>query len=228
MLPLLCLHGALATHHQFDLLFPHLTDTFTFHSLDFEGHGTIPFSARTLRPEHLVENVIAYLDTNDLARVNLFGYSLGGYVACMVTKEHPERVERVVTLGTRYLWDAPTLERELRMADPATMQAKVPRFVEALAQQHLASGWEAVVAQTQNLLRANYETNGLTGEYLATITQPVRVMVGDRDSTAGVAESLAAYQSLPNGQFEVLPSTPHPFQKVNMARLAISLKEFLG
>lgn len=228
MLPLLCLHGALATHTQFDPLFPHLADGFTLHTLDFDGHGAIPFPSRSLRPEHLVENVIAYMDANNLARVNLFGYSLGGYVACMVAQAYPERVERVATLGTRYLWDAPTLERELRMADPATMQAKVPRFVEALAQQHSASGWETVVAQTQNLLGANHETNGLTGEYLATITQPVRVMVGDRDTTAGVAESLAAYQALPNGQFEVLPATPHPFQKVNLARLALSLKEFFG
>jgi pimeloyl-ACP methyl ester carboxylesterase len=227
MLPLLCLHGALATHHQFDPLRPHLSEHITLHAFNFEGHGDTPAPHRSLRAEHLVENVIAYLDEHNLTRVNIFGYSLGGYVACMVAKNHPDRVERVITLGTRYLWDEATLERELRMADPATMQAKVPRFVEALAQQHQAVGWEMVVGQTQNLLRANHETNGLTADYLATIAHPVRVMVGDRDSTAGVAESFAAFKALPNGQFEVLPGTPHPLQKVNMTRLAMSIQEFL-
>ena len=226
MLPLLCLHGALATHSQFDPLLPHLADTFTLHSLDFEGHGVNPFLNRSLRPEHLVENVIAYLDEHRLDQVNVFGYSLGGYVACMVAQNHPDRVERVVTLGTRYLWDTPTLERELRMTDPAAMQAKVPRFVETLIQQHPASGWEAVVTQMQHLLHANHETTGLTATYLAAIVQPVRIIVGDRDTTAGVAESLAAYQALQHGEFEVFPATPHPFQKVPMARLAESLKDF--
>jgi pimeloyl-ACP methyl ester carboxylesterase len=69
MLPLLCIHGALATHTQFDPLFPHIADAFTLHTL---------------------------------TRVSLFGYSLGGYVACMVAQAYPERVEGVVTLGTRY------------------------------------------------------------------------------------------------------------------------------
>lgn len=228
MVSLLCLHGALATQAQFEPLRPYLAEGFNLHTLDFEGHGATPAPNRALRPEHLVENVIAYLDNANLTQVNLFGYSLGGYVACMVAQAYPERVGRVVTLGTRFLWDAATLERELRMADPATMLAKIPRFVEALAQQHSASGWEQVVIQTQHLLRANHESNGLTGDFLATIPHPVRVMVGDRDTTAGVAESLAAYQALPNGQFEVLPATPHPFPKVNMARLAATLTEFLA
>lgn len=228
MLPLLCLHGALATRQQFDLLRPHLRPDIDLHTLDFEGHGDATAPNRSLRAEHLVENVMAYLDDHALTRVNLFGYSLGGYVACMVAQMHPERVERVITLGTRYLWDGATLERELQMVNPATMQTKVPRFVEALAHQHRAEGWEKVVAQTQNLLRANAESNGLTAEYLATITQPVRVMVGDRDTTAGVSESYAAFKALPHGEFEVLPATPHPFQKVPMARLAYSIHEFLG
>ena len=54
------------------------------------------------------------------------------------------------------------------------------------------------------------------------------VIVGDRDTTAGVVESASLFSALPNGQFEVLPATPHPFQRAPMARLAASLREFFG
>jgi pimeloyl-ACP methyl ester carboxylesterase len=228
MTDLVLLHGALASTQQFEALRPLLEEGFAVHTLDFEGHGVAAPVERSLRAEFLVENVMTYLDGNRLDKVSLFGYSLGGYIACMIARLHPERVGRVATLGTRFFWDDATLERELRMVEPATMKAKVPGFVQMLASHHSASGWEAVVTQTRNLLRAIHETGGFTALDLAEITRPVRVIVGDRDGTAGIAESVAAFQALQNGQLEVLPGTPHPLDRVDKARLAASLAAFFG
>jgi len=35
-------------------------------------------------------------------------------------------------------------------------------------------------------------------------------------------------RALPRGELEVLPATPHPFERVPLARLAWSIGEFLG
>jgi hypothetical protein len=35
-------------------------------------------------------------------------------------------------------------------------------------------------------------------------------------------------RALPNGELEVYPRTPHPFEKVSVDRLARSLIEFFG
>jgi pimeloyl-ACP methyl ester carboxylesterase len=83
-----------------------------------------------------------------------------------------------------------------------------------------------VVEWTAELLWANAAEGGLSAECLSRLHQPIRIMVGDRDSTAGVAESLDVYRTLQHGQLEVLPDTPHPFERMDLARLAQSGRDF--
>jgi hypothetical protein len=78
------------------------------------------------------------------------------------------------------------------------------------------------------LLWSNTETGGLSPEFMKTLPHPIRVIVGDRDHTVSLSESATIYQALAQGQFEVLPNTPHPFEKVSSERLAVSLREFFG
>jgi pimeloyl-ACP methyl ester carboxylesterase len=72
------------------------------------------------------------------------------------------------------------------------------------------------------------EQRGLRAENVAHIQHRVRVIIGDRDSTVSLAESAEIYRALPNGEMEVLPSTPHPWEKVPLTRLAFTLIEFFG
>ncbi|MDH3600157.1 MAG: alpha/beta hydrolase, partial [Candidatus Tectomicrobia bacterium] len=157
---------------------------------------------------------------------HILGYSLGGYVACMLAEGHPDRVSHMVTLGTRYPWDAATAEREVSYLNPEQIEAKVPQFARLLAERHTALGWKKVVEWTAELLRANAAEGGLSAKRLSRLEQPIRIIVGDRDSTAGVAESLDVYRTLQHGQLEVLPNTPHPFERVDLARLAQSVRNF--
>lgn len=224
--PLLLLHGALGSAAQFDGLVPLLDPHFTVHRLDFEGHGRRAMPKRPFRAEHFVENVLTLLDARGLDPVSMFGYSLGGYVACLLALAHPARVRGIVTLGTKFLWDAEAASREGRMLDPVQIERKVPHFADHLARTHGAANWRDLTLRTADLLRANAEDGGLPPSRIAAVALPVRVIVGDRDRTVSVAECRAIYDALPNGQFEVLPGTGHPFERVPLARLAASLIEF--
>ncbi len=224
---LLLLHGALGAVDQFDRLAPLLTADFEVHRLDFEGHGQTPLRHETFHCDYFVTNVSDYLRQQDLDQIDIFGYSLGGYVACALAKVEPARVRRIVTLATKFLWDESVVKREVAYLDAETIKTKVPKFADMLARRHPAEGWEKVIACTRDLLWSNTETGGLTPEFMATLAQPIRVMVGDQDQTVGVAESLAICQALSQGEFEVLPRTIHPFEKVSPERVAFSLQEFL-
>jgi pimeloyl-ACP methyl ester carboxylesterase len=129
-------------------------------------------------------------------------------------------------LGTRYHWDAATAKREGSYLNPEQIEAQVPQFARLLAERHAALGWKKVVEWTAELLWANAAEGGLSAECLSRLHQPIRIMVGDRDSTAGVAESLDVYRTLQHGQLEVLPDTPHPFERMDLARLAQSVRDF--
>ncbi len=223
---LILLHGALGASDQFDALAPQLAAAFHVHRLDFEGHGRLPRPARPFDMRHFMENLLAYLDEHHLTQVYCFGYSMGGFVALLLALSHPERVAGVVTLGTKLHWDPAVAARETSFLNPANMQAKVPQFVQALAQRHTGAGWEEVVHQTRAMLLALGTGGGLTPADAARMTPRVRVMLGDRDRTVTLEESLAFYQALPQGELEIVPGAPHPLERVPVARLAFGLQEF--
>src|SRR4051794_1738958 len=89
---LLLLHGALGASDQFDSLVPLLAPRYDLHWLDFEGHGAAPLRGRPFRMEHFAENVQDYLRGRGLGPVHIFGYSMGGYVACTLARWQPELV----------------------------------------------------------------------------------------------------------------------------------------
>jgi pimeloyl-ACP methyl ester carboxylesterase len=226
--PVLLLHGALGSSEQLAPLAERLRARLAVELLDFEGHGDAPARGRASRIEHFAENAAEAIERRLGGRAAIFGYSMGGYVALHLAAARPELVSRVATLGTKLRWSAEDAAREGEMLDAARIRAKVPRFADALAARHRAAGWEAVLAATREMMTALGARPLLDAATLATIPHPVRVMVGDRDATVSLDECVEAYRALGAGELEVLPGTPHPFEKVNLDRLASSLIKFFG
>lgn len=226
---LLLLHGALGASGQLEPLASVMTASARVHRLDFEGHGSEPARDRPFRASHFVENVIAYLDRSGIERVNVFGYSMGGYVALCLAGSRPGRVAGIATLGTKFRWDHATAAREASRLNPEKIREKVPRFAEALEARHQsAGGWESVLARTAEFLEDLGANPPLTDEVLAQVPQPVLVMVGDRDATVSVDESRGVVRSLPAGRLTVLPDTPHPIEQVPPARILPYLRDFFA
>jgi pimeloyl-ACP methyl ester carboxylesterase len=223
---LLLLHGALGSIEQFDPLLPFLQDHCQLHRLDFEGHGRSPLRTRPFRMEHFAEDVIEYLDQHSIEHTNIFGYSLGGYVACYLALTHSQRVKRVATLGTKFVWNAEVAQRETALLDTDKIQAKVPKFAQALADRHTTTDWKIVLEHTRDLLWSLADRNLLDTENLKRITQPALIIVGDQDSTVNIEEADTIAQSLMRGQTQLLANTVHPFEKVPHEQLAQLLIEF--
>ena len=225
---LVLLHGALGAQEQFAPLLPLLEPHFRLHTLDFEGHGHAPMSGEPFALDRFVQSVCELLDAEGISDANLFGYSKGGYVGCALALAHPDRVRRLATLGTKYGWTQEDAQRETGFLVPSKMAEKIPQFVELLRERHVASGWEAVVERSAEFMWALADSGGITKERVSGLEMPVRVMVGDRDYTASVPESMELARALPKGELEVLPATPHPFERVPLQRLATSLHEFFA
>lgn len=225
---LILLHGALGDASQLTPLVAKLGTTRRITVIELEGHGKTPFRDRPLRIETLAESVVEAMDARSIERANFFGYSMGGYVALHVAATTPARVERIATLATKFAWTPQIATRETAMLDAATIRAKVPKFAAALEARHTGAGWEALLAQTADLMRALGAHPVLTDSVLASITKPVRIGVGDHDATVSVEESAAAAKQLPEGELEVHPRTAHPFEKAPLNRIARSIDEFFA
>lgn len=226
MKTLLLLHGALGSAEQMAPLADALSGGFAVHCLNFSGHGGAApkeqFSVAGFAAE-----VLACVRENELNNVAVFGYSMGGYVALYLAAHHPELVNSVITLGTKFQWNAQTAANETAHLNPERIEEKLPAFAAQLEERHRPNNWKELIQKTAGLLTQLGQQPPLTGEVFQRITCDVLLLLGDRDKMVTEEETLAVIQQLPSAQMELLQDTPHPIEKVNLQRLVFSIQNFL-
>ena len=223
----LLLHGALGAAASMAPLAERLAPDFTVHTLDFAGHGGAPPPRGPLTVDLLADQVDAYITERALGPARIFGYSLGGYVALHLAATRAAQVSRVMTLATKLAWSPDVASQMGKQFDPATIRAKVPKLAATLAALHPGMGWEALLDATRGMLDDLGAHPRLTTAHYAAITQPVRLAVGDRDTTVTLEETRDAMRALPAAELEVLPATPHLLERMDLDRVALSAIEFL-
>lgn len=227
MKTILLLHGAIGAADQLEPLANLLKGKYDVRMLSFSGHGGSA-AGKGFSIANFADEVLAYLDKEGLQQVSIFGYSMGGYVALYLAKQQPKRIDKLVTLATKFHWDEPTTAKEAGMLDAEKIATKVPAFAASLEKRHAPNDWKQVLAQTKDMLTAMGANNPLSLEDYKTIETSVSVCIGDRDKMVTLDETVAVYKALPNAQFAVLPQTQHPIEQVPLHYLAFIIKDFVG
>ncbi|WP_299706515.1 alpha/beta fold hydrolase [uncultured Pontibacter sp.] len=225
---LLLLHGALGSATTLQPLQQLLEPYYTVHTLNFTGHGGTDLSADAFSIEAFAEDTLRYLEEQDLQTVDIFGYSMGGYVALYLALQHPARVGRIFTLATKFAWSPETAAKEVKMLQPQKIEEKVPAFATVLAERHSPTDWREVMTRTADMMQALGRQPLLTEAALAQLDKPVRVSVGDRDNMVGIQETVWAYQQLPQASLLVMPDTRHPLDQVELQRLQWEIRQFFS
>jgi pimeloyl-ACP methyl ester carboxylesterase len=226
MQQLLLLHGAIGAKDQLQELEKELSGSFEVFSLNFSGHGGSPYT-NELSIKQFTDEVISFCDSRHITSIDIFGYSMGGYVAMFLAKHHPSRVNRIITLATKFLWTETIAANEIKMLNAAKIEEKLPAFAAALEKRHAPNDWKILLERTAAMLTAMGIDNPLKTEAYQDIQHPVLIMLGDRDKMVTLAETLEVYQALPNAQLAILPKTAHPIEVVSIERLAFEIRSFL-
>lgn len=215
----LLLHGAIGAKDQLEPLAELLSDSFTVYTMSFNGHGDREDDKAVFSMKHFAEDVLAFLDKNEISSIDIFGYSMGGYVAMYIARFYPERVNKITTLGTKFLWTPEIAAKEIKMLDADTIAEKVPTFAAVLEQRHSGSGWRNVLEKTTDLLTGLGNYNTLQLPDYPYISHHVTILLGDADTMVTEQESRDVAEQLPNGRFSILPDSGHPIEKVNLKEL---------
>lgn len=223
---LLLLHGALGTPSYFNFIKDALQDTYTIHAPAFEGHAMEPLTKSPLRLSHYVDQITHYMDTHQLTSVDVFGYSMGGYVALALAQQFPQRIGKVMTLATKYAWSPEVAAKESSFLKPDTIEQKVPHFAKQLQQTHGEKQWASLVKEVAGMLMDLGEHPLLHKDYMLNIQAKVQVMVGDKDAMVSIDETRQLAVDLPQAYLAVLPNTIHPFEKINQSLLISHLNTF--
>lgn len=224
MNPVLLLHGALGAPSQLEPLRQNLEqEGFTLHLVTFSGHSGKMFK-NNFGIQTFSEDVLDLLDTLKIGKADIFGYSMGGYVALWTASQAPARVGKIVTLGTKFDWSPATADQEIKKLDPIKIQEKVPAFARLLQQRHFPADWKDLLHRTANMMKNLGNKPLLTEDVLVRIKQDALVLLGDEDDMAGLDASVQVAEGLPHGIFQLLDNTPHPIEKVDIERLAYLVK----
>ncbi|MBS1518644.1 MAG: alpha/beta fold hydrolase [Bacteroidetes bacterium] len=228
MKDLLLLHGAIGSSVQLESLAGLLKKEYNVILLNFSGHGGREIPDEPFSIEMFAEDVISLIDKCRIDNPDVFGYSMGGYVALYIARHFPEKLNRIFTLATKFDWNPESSLKESKMLNPEKLPEKLPDFAEELSGRHSPADWKMVLQKTAEMMVSLGNGNNLSKEDLSNIKNEVRISVGDRDKMVSIEESLDAYRNIENGSFLVMPYTPHPIEKVSVERLSGEISLFFS
>ena len=215
---LILLHGAIGAKDQLEPLAEKLKNKYTIHTISFSGHGGEAMP-ETFGIEVFANDVLYYLKQNNISKTNIFGYSMGGYVALYLAKQYPEKINKVMTLATKFLWTPVIAQHEIKMLDADKITEKLPAFAQTLAGRHQPGDWKIVLQKTIGMMTAMGNKNPLSLQDYETIEHPVMISIGDKDSMVTLEETTDVCRKLKNARLTVFPDTPHPIEKADPDKL---------
>lgn len=244
--PVLFLHGSgpgVSALANWRLVLPDLSRNFRCITPDAVGFG---FSARPADIRYgvdtWVEHAIGLLDALGLESASIVGNSLGGRVALGIAAAHPERVRRLVLMGS----SGPRMEpteglKALRSYTPSVENMR--RLMEV----YFAYDPSIV---TEELVQARYEASALPGaqetyhamfheprhagsssalsaEELSALRLPTLVLHGREDKVVPLESGLTLARLMPNAQLHVFSGCGHWVQIEKAAEFTHLTRWFL-
>lgn len=187
---------------------------------DLRGHGLSDAPRSRYDVEELGGDVIALLDAVDApARFVLVAHSFGGAIATWFANRHPERVERLVIIGSAVEFRLKWTGRAL-LALPAPLLRAARRLV-PLARQYPPA--HVVGAQNRNALSV---WNGT--ELLKRVAAPTLVILGQRDLLFEEASQRGLAQLIPGAEELVIPVSAHQVMVERPDAVNRALERFFG
>ena len=230
--PLVLLHGAFsAIGTSFGKLLPDLARTRQVIAFELQAHGHTADIDRPLSSEGMADDVAAAIKELGLEKVDVFGYSMGAFVALHLVLRHPELVRKLVLASVSYTLSGvhPGLMDGLGNMAPDMMYGS-PWHDEYLK---IAPHPEHFAKFFTKKTEMDRQTRDLSPEDIRGIKSPTLIIIGDSDLIrpehavemfrllgGGVFGDTPA--GLPNSQLAILPGTSH-VSIVNRSELLVPM-----
>jgi pimeloyl-ACP methyl ester carboxylesterase len=224
---LVLLHGSNASGHEMEPLARLLRPHCELRAPNLLGHGGRPVP-NGYSLEEMSEDLIAWLDAERIGRCDLFGYSVGGYVALHAARRRPDRFRALATLAAKFVFDHSAVSHVVHLSQPARLaRPEIGRKAE-MERAHGSGNWEKVALNTCELFRRLGERPPLGEDDLGHINVPALIISGDRDPLVPEAESRRLAELLPFARLALFPGPAHPLAKVPLDQVGRALRSFIA
>ena len=183
------------------------------------GFGESDHPAGGYALDRFADDLLGLCDALGLERAHLVGHSFGSFVVRRVAEQHPDRVDRMVLIGSADRM-GDVLVEEVRAAI-ADLPEQVPddfarEFAAGTVHREVAPDFfDALVAESRKAPGSVYRDSweGLVRsddrDRLRDVTAPTLVLWGDRDALFDRAQQDRLLAALPAGELRVYSDTGH-------------------
>lgn len=163
------------------------------------------------------------MDEKNIESIDVFGYSMGGYVALYLAKNYSNRIGKIITFGTKFNWspEIALIETKMLNAD------KIPAFADVLLKRHNPIDWRLVLSKTSQMMLEMGDNNPLKLKDYQNIKHQVKIGLAIDDEMVSKEETMDVYNALPHSTFYSLPNSKHPIEKVEIKTLTEEIVSFL-
>lgn len=224
---LILLHGAIGSSAQLLPIAELMANDFKVFVLDFPCHGGEPVN-ESFSMDFFADSVFTFMNDNQISSAHIFGYSMGGYVALTMAKSHPERINSILTLGTKFDWNPESSIRESKMLNPEVIEEKVPKFAARLKELHSEPKWKDVLQETAKMMINLGNGCGLSDQDLANIKTKCTLGIGSKDTMVSAEETKYVANLLPNSCFVELAEIPHPIDLIDPEVIVNYIKDYIA
>ncbi|MGW9265651.1 alpha/beta fold hydrolase [Gordonia terrae] len=227
--PVIFLHHFTATLDDWD---PRIIDgvASAHHVIAFDNRGVGSTGSRVPTDiDQMAADAIAFIQALGLTKVDLFGFSLGGAVAQVVTLRAPELIRRIVLTGTgprggggidkmagivgsAYLKAALTRQDARNfLFFPRTPEGKLAAadYFDRLAERRIDRDAKISLQARLAQLRAIVAGGNAAPDDLSVITQPALVANGDDDVMVASRHSIELADRIPDARVIIYPRSGH-------------------
>lgn len=223
---LLLLHGAIGAKDQLENIKEQLAQNYNVYSLNFSGHGGEDFKT-AFNIDQFTADVLLYLEEQQLEKINVFGYSMGGYVALYLAKHHSNKIGNIITLGTKFKWTPEIAVKEVKMLNTDRIEDKIPAFASSLKGRHTEALWKEVLSKTAAMMLEMGTKPPLSIQDYKDINHLCKIMLADNDEMVTEDETLEVVRSLQNASFSSIINSKHPIEKVDLVQLIEEIQSFI-
>ena len=236
--PLLLLHGYTDSSRSWSLVAPHL-GKYRLLIPDQRGHGGTDAPLCCYGSTQFADDARQFLDAMGIQRAAIAGHSLGSMVAISFAAEHPQRVSRLILIGSTALapvkrgdWlyeNAMALKSPLdpdsqfmRDWHPANQPTRVdPLFAEAVRQEFMTIPlhvWRGVMRELANVPVARHAQD---------VKAPVLVLSGGKDPLFPAEHHASLLKAFPHARAEVFAELGHNPNWERPGEIAEAMSRFL-
>lgn len=218
--PLLLLHGYTDSSRTWSLIVPYLGD-YRLLIPDQRGHGASDAPACCYAMSVFADDARLFMDAMGIQRAAIAGHSMGSMVAITMAAEYPDRVSKVVLIGSTAL--APVKRGDWLWSNSQSLRFPVDRkaqfyrdwhpgnqptpvdqaFAEAAVEEVFATAphvWKAVIRELADVP---------IGRHTADIRAPVLILSGGRDSLFPAEHHESLLKAFPGAEAHVFAELGH-------------------